>query len=78
MAIVAREPEQNEGIPLWSEELAWFGNAVTQEGKPRIGLLSTDCMLRDRSLSDLNRLDNGPANIIEAATVSSAADVFVV
>jgi DNA-binding transcriptional LysR family regulator len=71
MAIVATEPGCNEGFPLWSEEIAWFGNAVTQEGKPRIGLLSTDCVLRERSLSDLNSLENEYSIILEAATVSS-------
>lgn len=71
MAIVACEPEQNEGFPLWSEEIAWFGKAVTQDDKPRIGLLSADCILRDRSLSDLDHLGKGYVNILEAATVSS-------
>lgn len=74
MAIVAIEPEHNEGISLWSEEIAWFGNATTQDGKPRIGLLSTNCALRDRSLSDLNSLGKDHSVILETATVSSLYD----
>ena len=74
MAIVAREPKQDEGRPLWSEEVAWFGNAATHEGKPRVGFLSTNCVLRDRSLRDLNALRGGHAGMLEAASVSSLRD----
>ncbi len=51
MAIVAREPGTEEGRELWVEEIAWFGSAVDAHGTPRVGVLTTDCVLRDRALA---------------------------
>lgn len=74
IAIVAKEPEQEEGFPLWTEEIAWFGNAANQNDEPRIGLLSTNCVLRDRSLNDLKKLAVGSSVNLEAVTVSALRD----
>lgn len=73
MAIVAREPGSEEGVELWSEEIAWFGSATHADGTPRFGVLATDCVLRDQALRDLK---TAPAHdiVIEAATVASLAD----
>ncbi len=74
MAIVAREPDQDEGYALWSEMVAWFGNSVSKDGTPRIGLLSTDCVLRDHTLSNLAGLRGGHVVTLESATVAALRD----
>ncbi len=74
MAIVACESDEDEGYSLWSEEVAWFGESVNREGKYRIGLLSSNCILRDRSLSDLSELDGDYTVSLEAPSVSSLRD----
>ncbi len=74
MAIVAREPGTEEGHDLWTEEITWFGSAANTDGTPRVGVLSTNCVLRDRALHDLN--EDVPAHdlVLEAATVASLRD----
>lgn len=74
MAIVANESEHSEGHILWSEEIAWFGNAVTREGKPNVGVLSSNCVLRDRALDDLDALRCEHTIALETGAVSSLRD----
>lgn len=74
MAIVAREPELDEGHPLWSEEVDWFGNTTSRDGKLRVGILSTNCVLHDRSLRDLATFEGEYSVTLEATTVSSLRD----
>lgn len=74
MAIVAREPETDEGSELWREEIAWFGRAKTPDGRPRVGLLAADCTLRDRALADLERSDGDHAVVLHSPTVTALRD----
>jgi DNA-binding transcriptional LysR family regulator len=74
MAIVAQELGTDEGIHLWSEELAWFGGAATENGKAKVGVLTTNCILRDRALEDLKTTPRGSKLVLEAVTVASLRD----
>ncbi|QLC73956.1 LysR family transcriptional regulator [Pseudomonas sp. LPB0260] len=74
MAIVAQEPGTDEGAHLWSEEIAWFGSARTQDGKAKVGVLTTNCILRDRALEDLKTVPREHKLVLEAATVASLRD----
>jgi DNA-binding transcriptional LysR family regulator len=74
MAIVAQEPGTDEGIHLWSEEIAWFGGASTEDGKAKVGVLTTNCILRDRALEDLKTVSCGHRLVLEAAMVASLRD----
>ncbi|WP_439886226.1 LysR family transcriptional regulator [Pseudomonas sp. MBLB4123] len=74
MAIVAQEPGTDEGAHLWSEEIAWFGRARTQDGKAKVGVLTTNCTLRDRALEDLKTVPRDHKLVLEAATVASLRD----
>lgn len=74
MAIVAQEPGTDEGVHLWSEEIAWFGGARTQDGKAKVGVLTTNCILRDRALEDLKTVPRDYKLVLEAATVASLRD----
>lgn len=71
IAIVAREPDTNEEIILWREEIGWFGMAQNSLGLPKVGLLKNDCVLRDQAMKDPK--DHSPKHAIcfEAATVAS-------
>ena len=74
MAIVGREPDTVEGDELWDEEIAWFGSALSKEGVPRVGILTTNCILRDRALRDLEESSEPHYLVLEAATVASLRD----
>ena len=74
MAIVAREPDSEEGHDLWTEEITWFGSSKNDDGATRCGLLTTDCVLRDRALSDLKTGQYLHELVLEAATVASLRD----
>ncbi|MTI09436.1 LysR family transcriptional regulator [Curvivirga aplysinae] len=71
LAIVASEPHRETGHLLWSEEVAWYGNAVTPEGNPRYGILATNCVLRERSTREIELLGGEHMIALEAATVDS-------
>ena len=71
MAIVARENSKEKGFDLWREELDWFGNASGSDGKPHIGTLTTDCILRDYTLDKLKSIDHKYKIVMETATVAS-------
>ncbi len=74
MAIVAREPETNEGQRLWTEEVSWYGKTHNDDDIFRVGLLATDCVLRDQALKDLKVHGNNYDLVVEAATVASLRD----
>ncbi|MEM7562936.1 MAG: LysR family transcriptional regulator [Pseudomonadota bacterium] len=74
MAIVAREPDSVEGQHLWTEEIAWFGKSEESCGTRRFGVLSTDCILRDRALFDLNTHPKSSKLVLESTTVASLRD----
>ncbi len=78
MAIVAREPESEEGHELWTEEITWFGSSKSENGKARCGLLTTDCVLRDGALRDLRDGRYAHELVLEAATVASLRDAVEV
>lgn len=59
MAIVVQESGTDEGAHLWSEEIAWFGGVKIQDGKAKVGVLMTNCILRDRALEDLKTVPRG-------------------
>ena len=59
---------------LWTEEISWFGTAVHPDGTPRFGVLTTDCVLRDRALRDLKNARHPHDLVLEAATVASLRD----
>ncbi|WP_420547606.1 LysR family transcriptional regulator [Curvivirga sp.] len=70
-AIVASEPNRETGDLLWSEEVSWYGNAVTPEGNPRYGILATNCVLRERSTREIELLGHDHMIALEASTVDS-------
>lgn len=74
MAIVAIEPDTEEGHTLWAEEIAWFGSASDPDGVPRVGVLTTDCVLRDRALGNLKDLRINHNLVLEAGTVAALRD----
>jgi DNA-binding transcriptional LysR family regulator len=74
MAIVAREPNTNEGHDLWSEEIAWFGSSKSEAGTTRCGVLTTDCVLRDGALQELRQGRHAHELVLEAASVASLRD----
>lgn len=74
MAIVAREPGTDEGFHLWSEEIAWYGDAADAHGTVKAGLLSTNCILRDYALEMLKAAQQAHAIVLEAASVASLLD----
>lgn len=74
MAILAREPGSDEGFELWTEEVAWFGSADYRGGPAQFGVLTTDCVLRDRALRDLGNYSGPNDLVLEAATVASLCD----
>ncbi|WP_175514091.1 LysR family transcriptional regulator [Oceanisphaera psychrotolerans] len=74
MAIVAREGENQAGHELWAEEVAWFGNAAQPDGRPRVAVLTTNCVLRDKALGDLKACGDNHALVLEAVTVASLRD----
>lgn len=73
LAIVAREPEIEEGHALWTEQVAWFRGSGVLE-LDRAGLLTTDCVLRDIALQDLKSAATRYEVVLEAATVASLRD----
>ena len=74
MAILACEPNHEEGHALWTEEVTWYGNVMEADGKIRAGVLSTNCILRDRALEKLREANCGFNLVLEAATVASLKD----
>lgn len=74
MAIIAMEPDTQEGHALWVEEIAWFGSAADPNGMPRIGVLTTDCILRDQTLKTLKGLRTNHKLVLEAGTVAALRD----
>ena len=74
MAIVAREPDSLEGEELWAEQIAWFGAKDYDATFNRIGVLNTNCVLRDRALEDLSANPTQFKQVLEAATVASLRD----
>lgn len=74
MAIVAREPDSDEGIELWTEEIAWFGSANCTDGIPQVGLLSTDCVLRDQAIRQLKDGRGTYKTLLTASSVASLRD----
>lgn len=74
LAIVAKEPGSEEGHDLWTEEIAWFGTSKELDGTARIGMLTTDCVLRDHALASLKGTVNSGNHVLEAATVASLRD----
>lgn len=74
LAIVAIEPDTEEGNALWTEEIAWFGHSTDPDGTPRIGVLTTDCILRDHALRNLNDMQTNHNLVLEAGTVASLRD----
>ncbi len=77
IAIVAREPGTIEGAVLWREEIGWFGTAQNSLGVPKVGILKTDCVLRDQAMKDLKSQSVNHAAYLEAATVASLNDAVV-
>lgn len=74
LAIVAREPGTDEGSALWTENIDWFGGFPDKCVNPRVGVLTTDCVLRDCALRHLKD-GSGPYNLVlEAATVAALRD----
>jgi DNA-binding transcriptional LysR family regulator len=74
MAIVAREAGTEEGFHLWSEEITWYGKASDDQGTVKVGLLSTNCILRDRALEILRATQQPHRVVLEAASVASLYD----
>ncbi|MEH6578478.1 MAG: LysR family transcriptional regulator [Amphritea sp.] len=74
IAIVAREPETNEGQLLWKEDIAWFGAEQTKHAQLPVAILSTDCVLRDLALNALSQLKPDYQIVLEAASVASLID----
>ncbi|MGR3289975.1 MAG: LysR family transcriptional regulator [Paracoccaceae bacterium] len=74
LAIVAIEPDTEEGNALWTEEIAWFGHSTDPDGTARIGVLTTDCILRDHALRNLNDMQTNHNLVLEAGTVASLRD----
>ena len=74
MAIVGREAGTKEGKRLWSEEIAWYGNAMNDDGVLKIGLLSVNCILRDHALETLKVRKLPYEIVLEAASVTSLYD----
>ena len=74
MAIVGREAGTKEGKRLWSEEIAWYGNATNDHGVLKIGLLSVNCILRDHALETLKVRKLPYEIVLEAASVTSLYD----
>lgn len=74
MAIVAIEQDTEEGHSLWAEEIAWFGSATDCDGTPRVGVLTTDCILRDQALKTLKGLRTNHNLVLEAGTVAALRD----
>lgn len=74
LAIVAIEPDTEEGNALWTEEIAWFGRSTDPDGTARIGVLTTDCILRDHALRNLNDMQTNHNLVLEAGTVASLRD----
>ncbi|MEH6631624.1 MAG: LysR family transcriptional regulator [Halopseudomonas aestusnigri] len=71
MAIVAREPNTDEGHHLWTEEVAWYGNKTDDSGALVVGLLGVDCILRDRALGMLKAAPSPHVLALESASVAS-------
>ncbi|WP_419905129.1 LysR family transcriptional regulator [Kiloniella sp.] len=71
MAIVAREPNTDEGDHLWTEEVAWYGNASDLVGGLNIGVLGVDCILRDRALEMIKAVQSPYTISLESASVAS-------
>jgi DNA-binding transcriptional LysR family regulator len=74
LAIVAIEPDTEEGNALWTEEISWFGRSTDPDGTARIGVLTTDCILRDHALRNLNDMQTNHNLVLEAGTVASLRD----
>ena len=74
LAIVAIEPDTEEGNELWAEEIAWFGHSVDPGDSPRVGVLTTDCILRDHTLRNLKDMQANHNLVLEAGTVASLRD----
>ncbi|WP_282607783.1 LysR family transcriptional regulator [Pelagibius sp. Alg239-R121] len=74
MAIVAREPGTNEGSELWTEEIAWFNSTLNGDEPARVGVLTTDCVLREHALHHLKESSCAFDLVLEAATVASLRD----
>ena len=71
MTIVARKPGTEEGSIFWTEKISWYGNTPTDNQIFRIGLLTTNCILRDKAIKDLKLLQQGYDIVVEATTVVS-------
>lgn len=72
IAIVAREADTNEGIYLWVEEVNWYGTYQADGNAPmNIGLLSTDCVLRDRAMQSIQQSKLPHRICLQAASVDS-------
>lgn len=74
IAIVACEPDTHETNVLWLEENHWFGSAQTRLGTPKVGVLKTDCVLRDQSMKDLKASESDYTICLETTTVASLYD----
>lgn len=74
MAIVAQETDETEGFALWTEEIAWFGTAKEHDGTPRVGVLGTNCVLRDQAFSGLVASGTAHNLVLESAAVASLKD----
>jgi DNA-binding transcriptional LysR family regulator len=74
MAIVAQEVGKSEGYALWTEEIAWFGTSKEEDGTPRVGVLGTDCILRDQALAGLAASGGANTLVLESAAVASLKD----
>jgi len=73
-AIIAQEVAVDEGIALWSEQIAFYGQTRKKSATPEVGLLSVDCILRDQALARLQQLQGGYKVVLQAATVASLRD----
>lgn len=83
VAIVAREPDSDEGVLLWREELAWYRpqpllqSADTEQSRGKtlaVGVLSTDCVLRDAAFSSLTASGQKYQTVLEASSVEALKD----
>ena len=71
LAIVGREAETAEGEALWTEEIAWFGSSKEASEIQRVAVLSTDCILKDRAIRDIQNYKGSCRLVLETATVAS-------
>lgn len=74
LAIVAREPDSDEGIALWSEKVGWYRARGSGTDPVRVGLLTTDCVLRDIASRDIAAHFGAVEPVLNSSTVAALCD----